>query len=244
MEDIDKNNGDDHRPFRPKNLTTADIREGCIKLYGTDEVSTQICVVNEELRQGLDFVEKHEKSITIFGSARTPEGEKYYEKARRIGYRAAKELGYAVVTGGGPGIMEAGNRGAYEANGQSLGLTIQLPHEQVSNPYITEEIPFYFFFTRKTAMRYGSEVYLFFPGGFGTLDELAETLTLVQTKKIAPVPVILVGEEFWKPFDEFIRKDLTEEHMIGESDPNLYIITDDEDKIMEIIKNAPIRKDN
>lgn len=244
MEDTPKNNGNDQRPFRPKNLTTADIREGCIKLYGHDEVSTQICVVNEELRQGLDFVEKYEKSITIFGSARTPEGDKYYEKARRIGYRAAHELGYAVVTGGGPGIMEAGNRGAYEANGTSLGLTIQLPHEQVSNPYLTEEIPFYFFFTRKTAMRYGSEVYLFFPGGFGTLDELAETLTLVQTKKIAPVPIILVGESFWKPFDEFIKKDLVAQNMISESDPALYVITDDEDAILEIIKNAPIRIDN
>ena len=234
----------DHRPFRPKNLTTNDIREGCIKLYGADDVSTEICVVNEELRQGLDFVEKYQKSITIFGSARTPEGNKYYEKARRIAYRAAKELGYAVVTGGGPGIMEAGNRGAYEANGVSLGLSIQLPHEQMSNPYLTEDIPFYFFFTRKTAMRYGSEVYIFFPGGFGTLDEMMETLTLVQTKKIAPVPVIMVGEEFWKPLDAFIKQDLTEEHMIGESDPSLYIITDDEDKILDIIKNAPLRHDN
>lgn len=245
MEDQTKPTGTpDHRPFRPKNLTTNDIREGCIKLYGTDESETQICLANEELRQGLDFVEKHEKSITIFGSARTPEGDKYYEKARRIAYRAAKELGYAVVTGGGPGIMEAGNRGAYEANGISLGLSIQLPHEQVSNPYLTEDIPFYFFYTRKTAMRYGSEVYLFFPGGFGTLDEMFETLTLVQTKKVASVPVIMVGEEFWKPLDAFIRKDLEEDHMISESDPNLYIITDDEDKILEIIKNAPIRRDN
>jgi uncharacterized protein (TIGR00730 family) len=245
MDDVQKPEGSaDLRPFRPKGLTTNDIREGCIKLYGNDGVEAQLCVINEELRQGLDFVEKYEKSITIFGSARTPEGNKYYEKARRIAYRAAKELGYAVVTGGGPGIMEAGNRGAYEANGTSLGLSIQLPHEQLSNKYLTEDIPFYFFFTRKTAMRYGSEVYLFFPGGFGTLDEMFETLTLVQTHKIAPVPVIMVGEEYWKPLDQFIKQDLQEEHMIGESDPSLYIITDDEDKILEIIKNAPLRHDN
>ncbi len=244
MEEIEKTHGTDIRPFRPKNLTTNDIREGCIKLYGDDDVSTQVCVVNEELRQGLDFVEKYKKSITIFGSARTPEGDKYYEKARRIGYRAVKELDYAVVTGGGPGIMEAGNRGAYEANGTSLGLTIQLPHEQFSNKYLSEEIPFYFFFTRKTAMRYGSEVYLFFPGGYGTLDELMETLTLVQTQKIAPVPVILVGESFWKPLHEFIKQTLVTDHMIAESDPDLYMITDDEDAILDIIKNAPIREDN
>lgn len=137
--------------------------------------------------------------------------------------------------------MEAGNRGAYEANGQSIGMQIILPHEQATNPYLTDAIPFYFFYNRKTVMRFTSEVYMFFPGGYGTLDELFETLTLVQTGKIAKVPIIIVGEEFWKPLDEFIRKDLEEDHMIGESDPDLYVITDDEDKIIEMIKNAPLR---
>jgi uncharacterized protein (TIGR00730 family) len=222
MEDIPKP-GPDTRPFRPQHLTTADIKSGCIKLYG------------------LDFVEEHEKSITIFGSARTAEGNKYYEKARRIGYRTAHELGYAVITGGGPGIMEAGNRGAYEANGTSVGISIELPHEQMSNPYLTVDLPFYFFFTRKTVMRYASRAYLFFPGGYGTMDELMESLTLVQTGKTAPIPIILVGKEFWEPLDHFIKKDLQEDHMIGEFDPNLYTILDDEDQIMEMIKNAPMR---
>lgn len=227
--------------FRPKRLTTNDIREGCIALTNGDETEANVCVMNEEMRQGLDFVEKYEKAITIFGSARTPEDDIYYQKARRVAYRAAKELDYAVITGGGPGIMEAGNRGAYEAGGKSLGMTILLPTEQHTNPYVTEESPFYFFFTRKTVMRYGSEVYLFFPGGYGTLDELMETLTLVQTKKTSAVPVVLVGVDFWKPLDMFIRQDLTSGHMIGELDPSLYVITDDEDQIMDIIKNAPIR---
>jgi len=245
MEDTSKStSAPDNRPFRPQKLTTDDIRAGCVKLHGNDGVETEICVVNEELRQGLDFVERYSKSVTIFGSARTPVGHKYYEKARRIAYRAAKELDFAVITGGGPGIMEAGNRGAYEANGTSLGMSIVLPHEQVLNPYLTQNIPFYFFFTRKTAMRYGSRVYVFFPGGYGTMDELMESLTLVQTHKTAPVPIVLVGEEFWAPLDHFIRKDLEEEHMIGEFDPSLYIITDDEDKIFEIIKNAPERHEN
>lgn len=241
MEDTPKPIGSDHRPFRPKNLTTEDIRAGCIKLHDKDEVEVELCVSDEELRQGLDFMETIPKSITIFGSARTPESNRYYEKARRIAYRAAHELGCAIITGGGPGIMEAANRGAYEANGKSIGMQIILPHEQITNSYLTDMIPFYFFYNRKTVMRFTSEVYIFFPGGFGTLDELSETLTLVQTGKIAPVPIIIVGEEFWKPFDSFIKKDLAEDHMIGESDPTLYTITDDEDAIIELIKNAPLR---
>jgi uncharacterized protein (TIGR00730 family) len=242
MEDVEKKNDNNHRPFRPKQLTTDDIREGCVKLYGEDSVETQLCVSDEELRQGLDFVENIERSITIFGSARTPEGHKDYEKARRIAYRAAKECNAAVITGGGPGIMEASNRGAYEANGQSIGMQIILPHEQVTNPYLTNMLPFYFFYNRKTVMRYASEVYLFFPGGYGTLDELMESLTLVQTGKIAKIPLILVGTEYWKMFDKFIKQDLEKDHMIGESDPSLYHITDDEDEIIEIIKNAPKRQ--
>ncbi len=242
MEDIEKPKGTDHRPYRPKNLTTDDIRAGCIKLHDKDDIEVDLCVSDEELRQGLDFMETVPKSVTIFGSARTPESNRYYEKARRIAYRIASELQCAVITGGGPGIMEAGNRGAYEANGKSIGMTIILPHEQVNNPYMTDSIPFYFFYNRKTVMRFTSEVYMFFPGGYGTLDELFETLTLVQTGKIEKVPIIIVGEEYWKPMDEFIRKDLQEGHMIGESDPDLYMITDDEDKIIEMIKNAPLRK--
>ncbi len=243
MEDTNKPAGTvDNRPFRPKGLTTDDIRAGCITLYGKDSTETEICVMNEEMRQGLEFMDTVEKSITIFGSARTPEGDKFYEKARRIGYRAAKELGVAMVTGGGPGIMEAGNRGAYEANGRSIGMNIVLPHEQVTNPYLTDSLPFYFFFTRKTAMQYASEVYLFFPGGFGTLDEFFGALTLVQTKKISHVPIILVGEEFWKPMQEFIRDKFIGEGMISPEDMNLYTVTDDEDLILDIIKKAEKRR--
>ncbi len=234
----------DNRPFRPKHLTTDDIRAGCIKLYGADGVESQLCVSNEELRQGLDFMETIEKSITVFGSARTPETDPYYAKARRIAYRAATELECAMVTGGGPGIMEAANRGCYEANGKSIGMQIILPHEQVTNQYVTDMIPFYFFYNRKTVMRFASEAYLFFPGGFGTLDELMEALTLVQTGKTAKIPLILVGKEYWTDLDTFIKKDLQKEHMIGESDTSLYHITDDEDEIMEIIKNAPKRVGN
>ena len=121
-------------------------------------------------------------------------------------------------------------------------MQIILPHEQVTNPYLTDMLPFYFFFTRKTVMRFASEVYLFFPGGYGTLDEMMESLTLVQTKKTAPVPIILVGTEFWKPLDDFVKNSLKVDHLISEFDPSLYIITDDEDLIIEVIQGAPIRK--
>ncbi len=243
MEDIEKPTGaTDNRLFRPKKLTTDDIRAGCITLYGKDSTETELCAMNEEMRQGLEFMDTVEKSITIFGSARTQEGDKYYEKARRIAYRAAKELGVAMTTGGGPGIMEAANRGAYEANGRSIGMNIVLPHEQVTNPYLTDSLPFYFFFTRKTAMQYASEVYLFFPGGFGTLDEFFGALTLVQTKKISQVPIILVGEEFWRPMQDFIKDRFIGEGMISPEDMDLYTVTDDEDVILDIISKAEKRR--
>lgn len=240
MEDVPKLDGVDHRPFRPKKMTLNDIRSGCISLYGENENETQICVMNEELRQGIDSVSVIKKSITIFGSARTGETDPYYQKALRIAQRAGRS-GYATITGGGPGIMQAGNQGAKNANVESVGMTIKLATEQFTNPYVTNEIPFYFFFTRKTAMRFGSQCFLFFPGGFGTIDELAETLTLVQTGKIDRVPIILIGVEFWTPFQDFVKNMLVTQGMISESDLDLYIITDDEDEIMRMIIDAPIR---
>jgi uncharacterized protein (TIGR00730 family) len=233
--------------FRPKKLSIEEIKSGCIYVYGKDSSETQICAMNEEFRQGFDIVKREKdgnKSVTFWGSARLTVDNEYYQKALRLGRRLAGELNCVVVTGGGPGIMEAGNRGAYEMGKPSLGLTINLPMEQHTNPYVTEEIPFYFFFTRKTLMAYSAEAYLYFPGGYGTLDELFEILTLVQTGKISRLPIILVGEKFWKPMDEFIKQTLlNENNTISEADLDLFIITDDEDKIVEIVKNAPMRAD-
>lgn len=233
MEDTAKG-GVDTRPFRPKKMTLEDIKSGCISLYGTNDNEVQICAMNEEMRQGLDVLSAIKKSITIFGSARTPQTDEYYQKAVRVAERAGHS-GYATITGGGPGIMQAGNEGAHNAHAESIGMTIQLPMEQFTNPFVSIEVPFYFFFTRKTAMRFGSKAFLFFPGGFGTLDELAETLTLIQTGKIDPAPVILVGVEFWTPFQEFIKNQLLPNGMISSTDLDLYTITDDEDEIMRII---------
>ncbi|MCD8527961.1 MAG: TIGR00730 family Rossman fold protein [Candidatus Pacebacteria bacterium] len=225
--------------YRPKKLTTDEIREGCVLLTDGDEHETRICVINEEFRQGLDFIKTYDASVTIFGSARTPETDPYYDLARTIARRIVQDLGYAIVTGGGPGMMEAGNRGAHDARGRSIGFSIKLPMEQTSNPYMTDELSFYFFFSRKVCMTYASEAYIYMPGGFGTLDELFEILTLVQTEKISRFPIILVGEDFWRPLDAFIKKTLLEQYQtISPEDLDLYIITDDVDLIIETIKKS------
>lgn len=233
MEDTPKG-GVDTRPFRPKKMTLEDIKSGCISLYGENDNEVQICAMNEEMRQGLDVLSSIKKSITIFGSARTPETDEYYQKAVRISERVGKS-GYATITGGGPGIMQAGNQGAHNAHAESIGMTIQLPMEQFTNQYVSNEVPFYFFFTRKTAMRFGSKAFLFFPGGFGTLDELAETLTLVQTNKIEHVPMILVGVAFWTPLLDFFKQQMLANGMISSEDLDLFTITDDENEIIKII---------
>lgn len=244
MEDIEKTkNSGDSRMFRPKKMTLDDIRNGCISLHGPNNTESEICIINEELRQGIDAVRSLPKGITVFGSARTPESNEYYQQAVRVSERAGR-AGFITITGGGPGIMEAGNRGAINAHVSSVGMTIKLPMEQVTSPYVTSEIPFYFFFTRKTAMRYGSRVFLFFPGGFGTLDELFESLTLKQTHKIDQVPFILVGRKFWEPLDQFIKDQLVGNGLISANDPELYTITDDDDEIMKIIMSAPMRSDD
>ncbi len=235
------------KSFRPKKLSIEEIKNGCIYVYGEDHTESQICVMNEEFRQGFEIVKRNKdgnKSVTFWGSARLPIDNEYYQKALRLGRRLAGELNCMIVTGGGPGIMEAGNRGAYEMGKPSLGLTINLPTEQFTNQYVTEEIPFYFFFTRKTLMAYSAEAYLYFPGGFGTLDELFEILTLVQTGKISRLPIVLVGKKFWEPLDQFIKQTLlVENKTISEGDLELYKILDDEDEIVKIVNNAPMRND-
>jgi uncharacterized protein (TIGR00730 family) len=153
------------------------------------------------------------------------------------------KLGYAVVTGGGPGIMEAANRGAKDAGGRSVGLNIKLPREQIINKFVTDSMNFFYFFARKTAMSFAAEAYVFFPGGFGTLDEFFEIITLIQTHKIGRAPVILVGSDFWGPLDQYIRKQMLEVHgAIAKADLNLYKISDDHDEIINLIKSAPIRR--
>jgi uncharacterized protein (TIGR00730 family) len=199
--------------------------------------------VDKEFKAGYELILKHPQSVSILGSARFTEDNIYYKQARSLASRIVKELNYAVVTGGGPGIMEAANRGAYEANGISLGFSIKLPQEQKNNPYLTDYVEFEYFFSRKTLLFFSAETYIYYPGGFGTMDELFEILTLIQTNKIPKTPVILVGREFWTPLLKLIDDKLYHDtNAINLADQDIYKIVDSEDEIIQIIKNAPLRQ--
>lgn len=192
--------------------------------------------VDDELQAGYNVVRKYHKTVTVFGSARIAEGERYYEAARKLGGKLATH-NYAVITGGGHGIMEAANRGAFEANGDSIGFNIALPHEQTLNPYTTESLSFSHFSPRKIAMTLYADAYVYFPGGFGTMDEMMEILTLTQTGKTAKAPIILFGRDFWQPLDDFIRDNMLEhEQLISAGDEQLYHITDDIDELVSIVR--------
>ncbi len=201
----------------------------------------RVHLISKEFTSAFQFLEKYPKSVTFFGGTHFGEKDKEYQKARSVSAKVSKELNYSIVTGGGPGIMEAANRGAFENGGVSLGLTIELSNHQVKNEYLTDNLDFYYFFSRKVCLSFSAEAYLFFPGGFGTLDEFYEIVTLVQTKKIEKVPIILVGSDFWNPLNELMKKELLGRGTIDSEDLNLYCIEDDENKIVEIIKNAPVR---
>lgn len=207
----------------------------------SEAAKKRVQLISKEFDDGFEFVKNYPRSVTFFGSARTKEGDQCYEKARNLAKKIVEELHYSILTGGGPGVMEAANRGAFEAGGNSLGLTIDLPNEQKTNEYITHEISFHYFFSRKVCLSFSAEAYIFFPGGFGTLDEFLEILTLVQTSKVPKAPIILVGEKHWQPLEEFFKNILVEKGLINKEDLDLYTITDDEEKIIEIIKNAPVR---
>ena len=209
-----------------------------------DDVNNRVDEISCEFKEGFEFIRDFDKTVTIFGSARTPEDDKNYKAAREISYRIAKELDYTVITGGGPGIMEAGNRGACEAGGESLGLNIKLPFEQILNEYTTRSKSFHYFFSRKMCMTFESQAFVYFPGGFGTMDELFELLTLIQTKKMPKVPIFLVGKKYWKSLDKFVRKEMLKGGTISPGDEKLYTITDDFDLVIDTIRNTPIRKED
>lgn len=198
------------------------------------ETTDRLSRIDAEFADGFEMMNHYNDTITLFGSARFDENHPAYQKAREVAAALSNE-GYAIVTGGGGGIMEAGNRGAAEAGGHSIGLNIQLPHEQTLNGFATESMPFRYFFARKVALVINARAYVYFPGGFGTLDELFEVVTLMQTKKMPLAPIILVGNDFWSGLDEFIKAHLLEgAHTISPGDENIYTITED----IELIKSV------
>ncbi len=224
--------------------TLEEIKNSCKMIVGENGQLLEVCRVTEELIQGLEELSKYEKLVTIYGSARFHEGTHPMARAaKELGERLVTEAGAGVITGGGPGIMASANRGAFEAGGVSIGATIIIPHEQTTNPYVNKVVPFQYFFTRKTALRVASEMAVCFPGGFGTFDEFFDLLTLIQTKKIVRIPLVLFGTEFWGSLDAYIKM-MLEDKMgtISPEDRNLYIITDSIDDVIEIAKMAPTKE--
>ncbi len=200
--------------------------------------SWQIFKVMSEFVEGFEKMNKIGPSVTIFGSARTKKDKEHYKLAQKIAKKLAKE-GFGIITGGGPGIMEAANKGAQKGGGASAGLNIVLPFEQEANPYIDPDklVDFNYFFVRKVMFVKYAQAFVVLPGGFGTLDELFEALTLIQTKKIEKFPVILVDTKFWEGLITWIREKLQKEfHYIGPNDLDLIHLTDDPNEVVEIIK--------
>ena len=191
--------------------------------------------IGDEFLRGFDTVADLPKpAVTIFGSARVNDGHRAYQEARHAGRRFA-ERGFTVVTGGGPGVMEAANRGAKEGGALSVGFNIVLPHEQRSNPYLDVEIVFEHFYVRKTMFVKAAEGFVIFPGGFGTLDELFEAMTLVQTGKILDFPVVLVDSAYWRGLVDWIRDPLLEQDMISPEDWDNLHVTDDIEEAVRLV---------
>jgi uncharacterized protein (TIGR00730 family) len=195
--------------------------------------------IMSEFVDGFTFLAGVHLSVTIFGSARLPESHPYYQKARTLGQLLARD-GFTVVTGGGPGIMQASNQGAHEAGGDSVGLNIELPHEQRINPFVRRSKSFHYFFSRKVMLDFSAEAYVFFPGGYGTLDEFFELVTLVQTGKVSSsVPIIMIGTDYWGPLAEWMEQTLVKKfHTIAAHDLKIWTLTDDVEEAARIIKSS------
>ncbi|HEY8630175.1 MAG TPA: TIGR00730 family Rossman fold protein [Gaiellaceae bacterium] len=202
----------------------------------TEDLEHDIALIAQEFRVGFEAVDKiPQPAVTIFGSARIREGNPVYAEARAAGRRFA-ELGWAVVTGGGPGVMEAANRGAKDGGGLSVGFNIQLPNEQAPNPYLDISLTFRHFYVRKTMFVKAAEGFVVFPGGFGTVDELFEALTLIQTGKVFHFPVVLYDTGYWGELMGWIKGELLADGMISPDDLALLFVTDDLDEVVDRVR--------
>lgn len=195
-----------------------------------------------EFVDGFEFLYPLRREVTVFGGGQLNEGSQWYREARALG-RLLAENGFTIITGGGPGIMEAANRGAAEGGGESIGLDIELPSEQRRNKYVTKGIGFHYFFTRKVMLSASAQAYVFFPGGFGTLDEFFEVLTLVQTMKMEAVPMVCVGADYWSPLDAWIRSQMVQElGTVKGEEAELYTIVNTAQEAFDLVKYSKERK--
>jgi len=213
------------------------------KQYVINEITIQdswrMFRIMAEFVDGFEALAKYHPAVSIFGSTRVKPGDEIYQKAEQIGKLLA-ENGFAVITGGGPGVMEAANKGAFSAGGKSIGLNIELPLEQKPNPYTNITLNFRYFFVRKVMFVKYAVAYIILPGGFGTMDELLESITLIQTQKIKPFPVILVGSNYWKGFLDWIKEVVLKEGKISSAELDILQLIDKPEEIVKAIKKTVI----
>ncbi|GAC1341936.1 MAG: TIGR00730 family Rossman fold protein [Candidatus Dormibacteria bacterium] len=228
-------------PHRPETLDEEILNSQIRAVLSTASERERLERIQEELAMGFGALGDVGPAVSIFGSARTAEEDPDYALARAVAHRLGDE-GFAIITGGGPGIMQAANEGAREAGVRSVGLNIELPFEQHSNPYLDVPLEFHFFFVRKVMfVRYAS-AFVVFPGGFGTLDELFESLTLIQTGKIRDFPVVLVGSAYWSGLLEWVRRALLDSGKIAERDLDLVRVSDDVEEIARLVREGAERQ--
>jgi uncharacterized protein (TIGR00730 family) len=246
-----KTNGTKKKPSVPKTVAEAKKRETEVGYWHLtdDEVllrspepedeyrtsdSWRVFRIMGEFVNGFDHLGTITRGVSIFGSARTHEDDPFYQMARETA-RLLGEAGFEIITGGGPGVMEASNRGAHDAGAVSVGCNIELPFEQLANPYLTKSLSFKYFFVRKTMFIKYSNAYIIFPGGFGTMDELFEALTLIQTRKIRNFPVVLFGSQYWRGLLQWLTSTMLNEKMINSEDLGLIHLTDSPHDAVEFV---------
>jgi uncharacterized protein (TIGR00730 family) len=236
---MNRTSPDGHRRFREQGEPEAD-RALLSRTPRTGESVAdlwRVLRIQSEFVEGFGLLAELPRAVSVFGSARTPQDSPHYASGVAIG-AALAEAGYAVITGGGPGAMEAANRGASEAGGLSVGLGIELPFEQELNEWVDVGIAFRYFFVRKTMFVKYAQAFVILPGGFGTLDELFEALTLVQTRKVTRFPVVLFGSEYWSGLVDWLRTTMVPAATIKDTDLDLFTVTDDVDEVVRIVQLA------
>ena len=206
-----------------------------VKENFTNEEPWRIFRIMSEFVDGFETLSRIGRAVSIFGSARTKPGTKYYKLAEKIAFSLAR-AGFAVMTGAGPGIMEAANKGAKKAKGKSIGLNIEVPFVQKPNPYVKTLLDFHYFFCRKVMFAKYSRAFIIMPGGFGTMDEFFEAITLIQTRRLSPFPVILVGSEYWKGLMKWLDNSMLKNKCISKSDLKIFKIVDRPEQVVSAIK--------